>query len=86
MRIGVTVKTSRHALVPLNMPDAHSSGKAKDRWRKWVEHWETQEAIASEKYNIPQCGLFGCDEKVKTRDGKWRCVACGKISGVGGEL
>jgi len=47
-------------------------------WRKWLEHWETWNAIVAE-VKPPQCGLFGCDEKVKVQ-GKWKCIACGKIT------
>ena len=47
-------------------------------WSKWMEHWETWNAIVAE-VKPPQCGMFGCDEKVKVR-GKWKCVACGKIT------
>jgi hypothetical protein len=47
-------------------------------WRKWLEHWETWNAIVAE-VKPPQCGLFGCDEKIKVQ-GKWKCIACGKIT------
>jgi hypothetical protein len=47
-------------------------------WGKWLEHWETWNAIVAE-VRPPMCGLFGCDEKVKVR-GKWKCTACGKIT------
>ncbi len=47
-------------------------------WSKWLEHWETWNAIVAE-VKPPMCGLFGCDEKVKFR-GKWKCTACGKIT------
>jgi len=47
-------------------------------WRRWLEHWETWNAIVAE-VKPPQCGLFGCDEKVKVR-GKWKCTSCGKIT------
>ena len=49
-----------------------------ESWRKWLEHWETWNAIVAE-VKPPVCGLFGCDEKVKVQ-GKWKCVACGKIT------
>ena len=49
-----------------------------ESWRKWLEHWETWNAIVAE-VKPPQCGLFGCDEKVKV-GGKWKCTACGKIT------
>jgi hypothetical protein len=47
-------------------------------WEKWLEHWETQNAIVAE-VKPPMCGMFGCDEKVKVQ-GKWKCIACGKIT------
>ena len=47
-------------------------------WQKWLEHWETWNAIVGE-VKPPQCGLFGCDEKIKVR-GKWKCASCGKIT------
>ena len=47
-------------------------------WQKWLEHWETWNAIVAE-VKPPQCGLFGCDEKVKVQ-GRWKCTACGKIT------
>jgi hypothetical protein len=49
-------------------------------WGKWLEHWETWNAIVAE-VKPPQCGLFGCDEKVKVGR-KWKCVACGKITDI----
>jgi len=51
-------------------------------WGKWLEHWETWNAIVAE-VKPPTCGLFGCDEKVKVR-GKWKCTACGKITDTAG--
>ena len=56
--------------------DAHRIESA--NWGKWLEHWDTWNAIVAE-VKPPQCGLFGCDEKIKVR-GKWRCIACGKIT------
>jgi hypothetical protein len=50
----------------------------KTGWGKWLEHWETWNAIVAE-VKPPQCGLFGCDEKVKVGE-KWKCVVCGKIT------
>jgi hypothetical protein len=47
-------------------------------WKKWLEHWETWNAIVGE-VKPPVCGLFGCDEKIKV-GGKWKCVTCGKIT------
>jgi len=47
-------------------------------WGKWLEHWETQNAIVAE-VKPPMCGIFGCDEKIKVK-GNWKCVACGKIT------
>jgi hypothetical protein len=47
-------------------------------WEKWLEHWETWNAIVAE-VKPPVCGLFGCDEKIKVQ-GKWKCVTCGKMS------
>jgi len=50
----------------------------KMNWEKWLEHWETWNAIVAE-VRPPMCGIFGCDEKVKVR-GKWKCTSCGKIT------
>jgi hypothetical protein len=50
----------------------------KVNWGKWLEHWETWNAIVAD-VKPPTCGIFGCDEKVKVR-GKWKCTACGKIT------
>jgi hypothetical protein len=47
-------------------------------WEKWLEHWETQNAIVAE-VKPPMYGMFGCDEKVKVQ-GKWKCISCGKIT------
>src|SRR5213594_3413066 len=33
--------------------------------RKWLENLEIQNAVVGELYDIPRCGLFGCDEKAK---------------------
>jgi hypothetical protein len=54
------------------------SQNQKNEWGKWLEHWETWNAIVAE-VRPPVCGIFGCDEKVKVR-GKWKCTACGKIT------
>ncbi len=35
---------------------------------------------------MPECGIFGCDEKVKISGGRWKCVACGKITTAKEEL
>ena len=51
------------------------------RWpRKWLENLEIQNAVVGELYDIPKCGLFGCDEKAKISGNRWKCVACGKIT------
>jgi len=56
------------------------------RWpRKWLENLETQNAVVGELYDIPKCGLFGCDEKAKISGNRWKCVACGKITKAVGE-
>jgi hypothetical protein len=47
-------------------------------WKKWLEHWETWNAIVAD-VKPPSCGLFGCDERIKVGD-KWKCIACGKIT------
>jgi hypothetical protein len=48
-------------------------------WKKWLEHWDTQTAIVG-TIDVPKCGLFGCDEKVKINGNRWKCTACGKIT------
>ena len=48
--------------------------------RKWLENLEIQNAVVGDLYDIPKCGLFGCDEKVKISGNRWRCVACGKVT------
>ncbi len=55
---------------------------AKDKgWRKkWLANLETQNAVVGDLYNIPKCGLFGCDDKVKISGNRWKCVACGEIT------
>jgi hypothetical protein len=55
-----------------------SSHVERMNWGKWLEHWETQNAIVAE-VKPPMCGIFGCDEKVKVQ-GKWKCTACGKLT------
>ncbi len=51
------------------------------RWqRKWLENLETQNAVVGDLYDIPKCGLFGCDEKVKISGNRWKCVACGEVT------
>jgi len=63
---------------PIDLKKRPPSQLEEVNWGKWLEHWETWNAIIAE-VKPPQCGLFGCDEKIKVR-GKWKCVACGKIT------
>jgi hypothetical protein len=69
---------SRNKIRRDDMKKPPPSEPEKMNWGKWLEHWETWNAIIAE-VKPPQCGMFGCDEKVKVR-GKWKCVACGKIT------
>jgi len=65
--------------VDSNYSKKHATQQAeRTNWGKWLEHWETWNAIVAE-VRPPMCGIFGCDEKVKFR-GKWKCTACGKIT------
>jgi len=59
------------------------SGK-KD-WTKWLKHWDTWSAVVAE-VRPPSCGMFGCDEKVKISRGRWKCIACGKVTTTEQEL
>ncbi len=60
-------------------------GKKASWQRKWLENLETQNAVVGESYDIPKCGIFGCDEKVKTSGNRWKCVACGEITKLVGK-
>jgi hypothetical protein len=72
------VVTSRHKPQRTDLKKRPSSQLEKVNWGKWLEHWETWNAMVGE-VKPPVCGLFGCDEKVKVQ-GKWKCVACRKIT------
>ncbi len=61
-----------------------SMSSAKGRkadWDEWLKHWDTWSAIVGE-IKLQKCGMYGCDEKVKVRGNKWKCVKCGAITTI----